>query len=164
MKMPIVSLNNMAMNESVAATCCFAATDINGHAYETVLSGGYLSDQIGNDITYKVGESWLTIRGDYAAAHAGYDLIYTYDDDDRWLMGINHSTGFVELGDLDAVADGNLALYQNNLTNCDHLGSYCSYVDSIDASITKVHVGSTVQHSAGGTKWASTHTAVRFNS
>jgi phosphate:Na+ symporter len=61
----------MAMNESVAATCCFSATNINGNNYETVLHGGYLTDKIGNQITYGVDSSWTTIRGDYAAALAG---------------------------------------------------------------------------------------------
>ena len=163
MKMPIVSLNNMAMNESVAATCCFAATNINGHSYETVLSGGYLTDKIGNKITYGVDNSWLGLRGDYAAAVAGYELVQEMNAAGQWVLGIQHSTGFIPLSKLDWAANGNYALYELNLTNCDHKGEYCAYVADIATTFTKMHIGSTVEHAAAE-KWAADHPAIRFNS
>ena len=164
MKMPIVSLNNMAMNESVAATCCFAATNINGHSYETVLSGGYLTDKIGNKITYGVDSSWLNFRGDYAIADE-YPVTQMWINSTLgWQYGVQKEDGsFILLANLEKVPAGNMALYEPNLTNCDHKGEYCSYVRSIETTFTKMHIGSTVEHAAAE-KWAADHAAIRFNS
>ena len=165
MKMPIVSLNNMAMNESVAATCCFAAVNVNGHNYETVLSGGYLTDKISGKPVYKttVNKSWLTIPGDYMAGTAGWTLTQELVNG-AWTLGAKDPDGkFYKLADCTPVAEGNYALYQPNLTNCDHNGDYCAYVANVDTIIVKTHVGSTVEHSASK-NWAADHAAIRFNS
>ena len=162
MKMPIVSLNNMAMNESVAATCCFSATNINGHAYETVLNGGYVTDKIGNKITYSVDKSWLTIPGDYQEAVDGLKLTQGYING-AWVLGAAGDGTFTKLADCTWVAAGNQAFYEENLTNCDHAGEYCHYISTIEPTFTKVHVGATVEHAAAK-DWAGTHAAIRFNS
>jgi hypothetical protein len=44
MLMPIVSMNKMAMNESVAATCCYKLVLAGSSNFTEVLHGGYVGD------------------------------------------------------------------------------------------------------------------------
>ena len=158
MKMPIVSLNAMAMNESVAATCCFKHEHINGHNYETVLSGGTIQMAIRESVKYVNGfdKSWLAIaKTDYAWATCDNELIYA----------INPKTGAWEYGIKDA--NGNFAPYTDSPVTqlyCDHTGEECHYIDDYAHEAYYAHVGSTVEHTAGTKNWAGAHQAVRFNS
>ncbi len=189
MKMPVVSLNQMAMNESVAATCCFKVDTINGSVYETVLSGGAINVVTENVIKYKdavctLPGCWLSIKGDFTPALNGDHLAIKKD-----LFGNSvycsvdaggAVTGILLAGDLtsagyagDTVSiqwtlDGGVQTY-NLITDhshryCDHQGLYCDYVEDITQQFVRKHVGSTVEHTAGGKNWAGAHTAMRFNS
>lgn len=158
MQNPVVSLNEMAMNESVAATCCFVAANINGHDYETVLNGGYLTDRVTNEIVYGVDTSWVAVLGDYSAASATNPLYSKYVNGE-WLLGAMVGEEFVTLDKLAVVSTTN-----PDLTYCDHKGDYCHYVTAIDPVFSRVHVGSTVEHTSGGKKWSEVHNAIRFSS
>jgi len=167
MKMPIVSLNNMAMNESVAATCCYAAVNVNGYNYENVLSGGTITTAVTNAVTYGVDKSWSYVRGDYAEATNG-PLVEYLGDLGYWTV-VNKKDTFVKLATLTPIGHGTYVDgtgFIADLRVCDHKGSYCTYVQnggSISPVFTKVHTGATVEHSASK-NWAADHAAIRFNS
>ena len=153
MNMPIVNVNQMSMNESVAATCCYQAVQVNGQHYENVLHGGHLTTKVGNELNYAVDKSWVAFVNDYEEALSGHQLVKAYDaNNDVWNYGYYNGTLFVKLSDLTAYLSG-----------CDHQGDYCNYIDYIGTTFEKVHAGATVEHAAAK-DWAATHTAVRFNS
>ena len=163
MKMPIVSLTAMAMNESVAATCCYKATNINGNNYETVLSGGSVIVDVQNKYTYGCKAGWTTVAGDYEEAtiaplvtNAAGELGYYVDDKFTKLSSLT------AIGSTASIYDGGFAA---DLTKCDHKGAYCTYVQNgtLEPIFVKTHVGATVEHAASK-NWAAAHTAVRFNS
>jgi len=152
MKMPIVSLNNMAMNESVAATCCYSHAHINGHSYETVLNGGTIERRIVEDVDYiePFDKAWLTIPGDYQYGVDGYTLTQKY----------NETKGVWEY----VIFNGDPYNTSTLIKYCDHKGEYCNYINNYVHTPIEAHVGSTVAHTAGGKNWAADHTAIRFNS
>jgi len=159
MKMPIVSLNNMAMNESVAATCCFKADKLNGYDYETVLYGGIVVNKPSTSMVYgNISDNgWLALDGDYAPAVGKCELIYQYiDTAAAWKYGYYHANK--DENGFTALTPSMLLL-----ANCDHKGSYCNYVSECKTDIVRVHTGSTVEHAASK-NWAADHPAIRFNS
>ena len=152
MKMPIVSLNAMAMNESVAATCCYKQEQINGYFYETVLSGGSMTYVIDTNKNLKVDSTWLSLPGDYDEAFTAGTKIVTVAGVDYCLDG----------SDLKKISELTVRDYWKY---CDHTKSDCTYwFQASTPTATYSHVGSTVEHTAGGKTWAEPHQAVRFNS
>ena len=189
MNKPIVSVNNMSMNESVAATCCFRIDNVNGSVYETVLSGGSIELITKNVMQYKEGfcdksNCWLSIPGDFLPALNGDHLaikkdifgnkVYCAVDAGGAILGVLQTsdlTSSAYVGDLVLVTwnetDGQQTynlITDHSHRYCDHQGTYCDYVDGVTQQITRNHVGATVEHIAGGNNWAAAHTAMRFNS
>ena len=153
MKMPIVSLNNMAMNESVAATCCYRTDNINGAVVRCVLNGGWLDSKPSNNITYKVHKSWIGLQGDYQMA---------IDNPNRELVKQGDKWGYVNVQ-----TGAFVALTANNDISgwelCDHSVSSCQYFNAYEYSESVSHVDSTVAHVAAK-DWTVAHPAIRFNS
>lgn len=181
---PVVSVNNMSMNESVAATCCFRRDVMNGNVYETVLSGGSLHDTIQNDFVYNEGltdKGWLKIQGDFQAALEGNTLRKVTDIFGNTFYGYSYvnsgtdvnvfvvvSQNLISGGDIAVItlADGTTYNYHMGLSQryCDHTTTACQYIDDVTQSIVRKHENATVEHAAGGANWAQPHNAIRFNS
>ena len=160
MKMPIVSLNNMAMNESVAATCCYSHNHINGHYFDSVLNGGALEIRIAETPIYKdqLMRSWLSVTtGDYVEATQGLELTSEFNTvTGAWEYGTYVEGTWTPLAKCTKVDNFNLGY-------CDHKGEYCSYIKDYKHEQYTAHVGATVAHSASK-NWAADHAAIRFNS
>jgi len=163
MKMPIVSLNNMAMNESVAATCCYSHNHINGHYFDSVLNGGALETRIIETPVYvnSAVQSWLNVtEGDFKWAVEGFVLEQKFNNvTNSWETGLVDSEGkWIVFNAATWPRVGT-----NGLAHCDHKGEYCSYISDYIHTPYTAHVGATVAHSASK-NWADDHAAIRFNS
>lgn len=166
MLMPIVSMNKMAMNESVATSCCYREEiTANSITLQYVLHGGQIQpaylDQSGfiNDAV----TSWTMLSYDILgwsslSTLADNKLKMTYNDDgDKiWRVGANDLT----LSEFKT---------QNNLYNgynCSHDDAGCAYWSYEIVQIPNAHVGSTSKHTVinGDYSWDKPHPSVQFSS
>ena len=158
MLMPIVSMNKMSMNESVAASCCWRYVLGVHEQYPEILHGG----KIGT--TYEVK---LTLKGDYVAKGVasgwlsqGYDvepslakkhISYNPDDkvwyrpDDDWIVNATNVAPFVVK------------------PSCPHNDGSCSYYQEVPVYQQDMHIGATSAHGTEK-KWDEPHKAVQYSS
>lgn len=166
MKMPIVSLNQMAMNESIAATCCFAIISGTYGHYEFVaggggvpephgfvkkiLHGGYLGEyqagptwRLKEDVVAYTNNGFLQIKNDY-----GTDAVAVYVDG-TWKLD----------GTFTPLTGG---------TGCTHIDkSKCMYYDRYTPEAEQdMHINATAAHSwtntGSTTGWDKPHKAAQF--
>ena len=158
MLMPIVSMNKMSMNESVAASCCWRYVLGVHEQYPEILHGG----KIGT--TYEVK---LTLKGDYAVSGVkngwlslDYDVIpgvaacaISYDPDAKVWRDANDV----------AIDKATLASYKQVVKSyCTHDDGSCSYYNEVPTYSQDMHIGATSAHVTDN--WAEPHKAVQYSS
>ena len=169
---PIVSMNQMAMNESIATTCCYVwnGTSLLGSA--SLPHGGQLV--AGSKTAYytwngakteakEINKSWLKFSGHVTPAYASY----TYNPSDsqganvafaKVMKGADVLDLYDEKGNLNtAIATGGF---------CTHNSSDCWYTKETSFDKTFTHTGATSAHYnlTGGNIWLADHTAVQYSS
>ena len=169
---PIVSMTQMAMNESIATTCCYVwnGTSLLGSA--SLPHGGQL--KAGSKTTWYVwnddktsatelNSSWLNWKkGHVKPAYAGHkystgvagdDIIYLHSINGNWDTLYN--------------PDGSLKTEFATAGFCDHKNpETCKYFSRTNFNGAFTHTGSTSAHYTwtGGNSWLADHTAVQFSS
>lgn len=188
MLMPIVSMNKMAMNESVATSCCYReVVDVTNIVWKT-LYGGYIGTAYVDN-----GWSWKDdlSQQDRAIANAGYDLRKSgaYVDASTaaggyalnliWAQPVVQTlpigTGTFETNASyqwcfevtggvyvpAALAASQLGL---SFASCGHDTTSCVYKTHSQSLASNQHIGATAKHDTGGDSWAKPHSAKQFNS
>ena len=168
---PIVSMNQMAMNESIATTCCYVwnGTSILGSA--SLPHGGQLKAnsnsasyvQIGNT-RYALNGTWWGYTGGHANTEwAAKNVITTSIDSvsgaHDWSVK-GEDGGFTTMEDLIAWGDVKKGY-------CDHKNpETCPYFKVTSFAGTFTHTGATSAHydMTSGNKWLADHTAVQYSS
>ena len=189
MLMPIVSMNKMAMNESIAVTCCYRQVPTPTAVYWEVLNGGwigsgYVRERIMRDAFVGMSDSWFDLgqdlvakageTKDVAAFVKSYSLVYGATNvtaaAQYWLRGpsvggmtfpgVNPANPFLSLKTaVETVTGGNVTVGGN----CDHDNGNCTYRTFVYPYKTNQHFESKAAH-ADIKKWADAHTAVQFSS
>ena len=153
---PIVSMNKMAMNESVATSCCFA---------EIVTSNNKIM--------------WDVLYGGYIGSNLVYDHAWDEDTSKSWkwlpydVKGITTQSLTMTVVDGKNVymVDGTMTLEQwighghgSKGKDCAHVDGYCDYITSDYKLVDDQHIDSTGAHFSGGDNWAKPHKATKHSS
>lgn len=168
---PIVSMNQMAMNESIATTCCYKWNGYSITGAATVLHGGSLDVKKTYGYYYPgtdapgakkliVSSGWLTVpcvptgKSNYKFVTSAENLPYKSDGD--WYYGYGENAVAITSN------KGNIVLDEDSWMFTDPTGYYTEYTVS-----TKIkHVGATSAHYewTSGNSWLSDHAAVQYTS
>ena len=172
---PIVSMNQMAMNESIATTCCYVwnGTSLLGSA--SLPHGGSLKAntkttsyvRLSDTTSAVLNSSWYGYTGGHVAKKSAAGRIITYSTDGKdgahnWNVKDNN-------GNFTTIAD----LIKNNEIKevaggfCDHVNNpTCPYYKETSFTGTFTHTGATSAHydMTSGNKWLADHTAVQYSS
>ena len=153
MLMPIVSMNKMSMNESVAASCCWRYVLGVHEQYPEILHGG----KIGT--TYEVK---LTLEEEYAGLKNGW-LSLDYDVAVNWAVETiyydpdNSLWRFAK--DKTVVQKESVSVVKSS---CPHNDGSCSYYQEVPVYQQDMHIGATSAHVTN--IWAEPHKAVQYSS
>ncbi|MDR0928126.1 MAG: hypothetical protein LBM74_00240 [Oscillospiraceae bacterium] len=157
MLMPIVSMNKMAMNESVAATCCYRFISENAVIYQEILHGGYIDPEV---VTAKfvhdplITDAWKAY-GKYPS-RADYADLSTFKPvflDGAWKLQEIATTKIFPLTEVGTWIDID---FSNPATSQ-------GYVWEVPDIIFRAHVGATTAHSTA-TDFAAPHASVQYGS
>ena len=167
---PIVSMNQMAMNESIATTCCYVwnGTSLLGSA--SLPHGGQLVAQSKStsyvqikDTRYPLNNTWWGYTGGHVVESTAASCVITNSTDatDGVLGFHDHtgSNGFTTMK--QAIADKRV-----KEGFCDHKNpETCPYF-KVSTFNGFNHVGATSAHYTytGGHSWLQDHTAVQYSS
>jgi len=156
---PIVSMNKMAMNESVATSCCFAeiVTSNNKVVYD-VLYGGYLGSDLRQEHVWNsaINKSWKLLPYDVVGLNGASTISVTTDSDGKNVYIVDNN---LKIGDWISATSG-----ASQGKNCPHEDGYCSYITSDYILVDDQHIDSTGAHFSGGDSWAKPHKAKKHNS
>ncbi len=174
MLMPIVSMNKMAMNESVAATCCYRQVASPTNVYWEVLNGGWIGSGY-VDVRARKSESlkawevfnfdlkgWLNTDGSINAAPAVSTVV---NPDGTTTYGVVWGGSVITL---DAFFTPSVS-GQSTFTRggyCDHKvtgTNVCAYYDQSPQYKSNYHFEAKSKH-AELSSWATPHAANPFNS
>ena len=190
-EMPVVVLNEMTMNESIASDCCYRVK-VDGYVTEKiVLNGG----SIANHTTYQLKpavESHFGTRANMPAYHykllvpkagtAGSGLVIGPDvNGGKTSSNVLGDIEYSEYNVLDftgsaggavsnillldgpsgGITDWANARLVQNGGACDHFGD-CAFTSKYE--IKNAHIGATMKHLFGGANWGSPHVAQQYNS
>ena len=168
---PIVSMNQMAMNESIATTCCYVwnGTSLLGSA--SLPHGGQLV--AGSKTTYytwnkdrtgaaAISGSWLNWKGGHVRpvfADWKYNAVDSQGNNVAYVSKDNVRTDLY----VNGVVNAEIAIDANY---CDHKGADCWYTKETSFNKSFTHVGSTSAHYTytGGHSWLADHPAAQFSS
>ena len=183
---PIVSMNQMAMNESIATTCCYVwnGTSILGSA--SLPHGGQLKANNKTNLYLALSEttsvplnsSWLNYHAGHVnnAEYAGYVInkglpgrigceLETPGHYDDWVVYQHNANGNWEpIHDKVTTA---LKCFITPIGYCAHNGdANCPYVKVTSFAKSFTHTGATSGHYTwtGGNSWLADHTAVQYSS
>ena len=184
---PIVSMNQMAMNESIATTCCYvwngtsllgsASLPHGGQLKANTKTGSYLA--LSDTSSAPLNSSWFNFHQGHVnnAEYAGYyiskglakrigepvvDPIVKYDD---WVV-YRHNVG----EEWEAIRDPATTLLKSFITPigyCAHNGdANCPYYKVTSFADSFTHTGATSGHYTwtSGNSWLADHKAVQFSS
>ena len=187
-EMPVVVLNEMTMNESIAADCCYSVK-VDGYVTtKTVLSGG----EIGTYTTYPLLTDVINHFGTRANLPNYHYKLLTYADslgDQTAILaggqidvdgGVLSSSawpsssvnilawtkdgakvdGYFDMTGAWAALGSNQRIIESG-GRCDHWGE-CAFTKKTEMG--NAHIGSQVRHLFGGIDWASPHVAAQYNS
>ena len=172
---PIVSMNQMAMNESIATTCCYVwnGTSILGSAslpHGGKLNAGsetpYYTWDEGHNNAVAIDSSWLKWTGGHVStAYASKKYLYNgVDSEGKNIVYIEgNPTSAAPLFDANGKLNTKIAV---NGTFCTHNSSDCWYTKETSFAKSFQHVGATSAHYTwtSGHEWLKDHTAVQFSS
>jgi hypothetical protein len=186
---PVVVLNEMLMNESIAAACCYSL--VNG--LKEVKSGGKIDEKF---ITYSIPSKLLSYFGNVppmVGTHeyvtiTGIDAnnkvrektfpvlrapssgnvvmwtgsaVVTLNSGEDWFdkAGTSDATCFATSSTVDSAHD----VWTDYASgHCDHGTKNCPYVEVADPIVA--HLGATAPHLFAGPDWNTVHTAVQYQS
>ena len=158
MLMPIVSMNKMSMNESVAASCCWRYVLGVHEQYPEILHGGKIGTTYevilqlkGDYVTNGVASGWLSQGYDVTPDLAWQSISYN-PDTKQWYRP----------GDNWIVNATNVAPYVVK-SSCPHDDGSCSYYKEVDNYQQNMHIGATSAH-ANKKNWAEPHKAEQYSS
>ena len=172
MMMPIVSMNKMAMNESVASTCCYREVATPTAVYWEALHGGWIGNGYVNGKSLKaeyvdMKASWRDYKGDFTGAGM-IALMNQYDLKFTSFLNPDGTSG----PSAWYVLDGTPTLLDVALTNtpgagvanvgCTHDVDTCKYYNFAPKYEENQHFDSTSAHDSGN--WKVPHTAKPFAS
>ena len=158
MLMPIVSMNKMSMNESVAASCCWRYVLGVHEQYPEILHGGKIGTTYevklqlkGDYIAKGVASGWLSQGYDVEPSLAKHSISYNPDDkvwyrpSDSWIVNATNVAPFVVK------------------SSCPHNDGSCSYYEEVPTYSQDMHIGATSAHGTEK-KWDEPHKAVQYSS
>ena len=157
MLMPIVSMNKMSMNESVAASCCWRYVLGVHEQYPEILHGGKIGTTYEVKLTLKnkyqkMNNGWLALPYDVDVDNASRAIYYDAKKDDWfWQEG-----GKVYLKD----DPEGLKIVKSP---CPHNDGSCSYYKEVPTYSQDMHIGATSAH-ANLKAWDEPHKAVQYSS
>ena len=154
MLMPIVSMNKMSMNESVAASCCWRYVLGVHEQYPEILHGGKIGTTYEVKLTLKnkykdLKNGWLSLDYDVAANWA-IEPIYYDPDNNLWKFSSNDTV----------VQKENVSVVKSP---CPHNDGSCSYYEEVPTYSQDMHIGATSAH-ANLKAWDEPHKAVQYSS
>ena len=158
MLMPIVSMNKMSMNESVAASCCWRYVLGVHEQYPEILHGGKIGttyevklEQKGDYEGVTISKGWLSLPYDVKYNVVSQSISYN-PDTGKWVRG----DGWI--------VDDNIAPYVvPNTQGCPHNDGSCSYYKEVPDYQQDMHIGATSAH-ANLKAWDEPHKAVQYSS
>ena len=154
MLMPIVSMNKMSMNESVAASCCWRYVLGVHEQYPEILHGGKIGTTYEVKLQLKeeyagLKNGWLSLDYDVAANWA-IEPIYYDPDNNLWKLSSNDTV----------VQKKNVSVVKSS---CPHNDGSCSYYNEVPTYSQDMHIGATSAHGTEK-KWDEPHKAVQYSS
>ena len=166
---PIVSMNQMAMNESIATTCCYVwnGTSLLGSA--SLPHGGQLVAksststyvQIG-DTRYPLNSTWYGYTGGHVANAGTAACVVTTNTEGK--LGYHDH----QLASNFYTMDDAINIYKTVTAGyCDHKNpATCPYFKETKFAGAFTHPGATSGHYTwtGGNSWLADHTAVQYSS
>ncbi len=158
MLMPIVSMNKMSMNESVAASCCWRYVLGVHEQYPEILHGGKIGTTYEVKLTLKnkykdLKSGWLAIPFDVTADCAMKPINYHPDEEGGVWM-----TERGTIVNATNVAEFVVAGTQG----CPHNDGSCSYYNEVPTYSQDMHIGATSAHVTDN--WDEPHKAVQYSS
>ena len=168
---PIVSMNQMAMNESIATTCCYVwnGTSLLGsaclpHGGSLVAKSSTTSYVQLGDTRVKLNGTWYGYTGGHVAkAGVAADVVTTST---AGVVGYHDNTNSSLFKSMtQAIADGDVIAAPNDF--CDHKNNpTCPYFKETKFAGAFTHTGATSGHYTwtGGNSWLADHTAVQYSS
>ena len=165
---PIVSMNQMAMNESIATTCCYVwnGTSLLGSA--SLPHGGQLKADTKTDSFVQIGMTSYPLNNTWWGYTKGHvmngDLakcVVTTDKDGN--TGVHNHTDGNNFVPMTAFADADV----KKVGYCDHKNpDTCPYFKVTSFAKSFTHTGATSGHYTwtGGNSWLADHTAVQYSS
>ena len=178
MLMPIVSMNKMAMNESVATTCCYRQVATPTATYWEVLNGGwigsgYVESWAENTKYAGMNASWRNSKYDVNLASTAdltsYRVAYLTADDATG-AATNNSKGWYVYSVANpaegAVTLNEWLLNRGNLITskiCEHNNTDCIYGKATIELKTNQHFESKSAHDTTS-NWKNPHAAKQFSS
>ena len=169
---PIVSMNQMAMNESIATTCCYVwnGTSLLGSASlphgGQLVAGSKTTSYVQIDNTrYALNGTWWGYTGGHANTEWAAKNVITSSTDGKggthdWTVKPNNDGTFTTMEQLIAWGDVKEGY-------CDHKNpETCPYFKVTNFNGSFTHTGATSGHYTytGGNSWLADHDAVQFSS
>ena len=155
---PVVNMNKMAMNESVATSCCYReVVDVTNIVWKT-LYGGYIGTAYKDSLT-QTAAAKSSKKAQFALKYTKYDFVGTAEPTNVIWDAIKGEWMFDTLP-VDQWA------YQWGVTKttCNHDTDRCEYLD-YDTTIANIqHIGATAKHDTAGDSWAKPHEAKQWSS
>lgn len=161
---PIVKLNKMAMNESIATTCCYAWNGMSLLGSAQILHGGRLDAEVfykyfypETNFTVEVKDAWLNVGvlPSYQFRDKVTDVVdLPYRSGGEWYVGREPLTQF---GGLELVPEAKEAWVLANPVN---------YFKKVESHTDIKHVGATEPHNKwnANATWLADHLAVQYSS
>lgn len=170
---PIVSMNEMAMNESIATTCCYIWNGVSVAGTATLPHGGKLI-QTRAASTYflpfsdvQVSDGWLSVG--ITVKDPNLVNAHAYQSGGEWYVdsgALNPSVPVTMNGGwtLNTVENG--GLYTNDLKDRIAIGNGKGYYVEKKGAASMTHIGATSAHNryTAGNNWLADHIAYQYSS
>ena len=158
MLMPIVSMNKMSMNESVAASCCWRYVLGVHEQYPEILHGGKIGTTYEVKLTLAeeyagLKSGWLALPYDVDVVAAGREIYYNPEKNDWFWKNGNEDRYVKEILSPDRIVK----------SSCPHNDGSCSYYEEVPTYSQDMHIGATSAH-ANKKNWAEPHKAEQYSS
>ena len=137
---PVVNMNKMAMNESIATTCCFVWNGTSYAGSATMPHGGTLVAKYNTTYYLKganrgmeVSKGWVNWKGGHINS-ADANTVFPYESAGKWYVSGQ------ELSESNAAS-----FYYIDFGWCDHNNPGCAY-EKVSTLASMTHVGATSAH------------------
>jgi len=150
----------MAMNESVASTCCYRVLARSGDLlFKEVLSGGYIGSatfvEQEESAEYPLNAAWMSLVGDYPAKYTGLEL--------RVVNGVPTAVEIAE-GKEVLTPLTSINTFLSGGSACGHDTNACAYYAFRIVALDEAHIDATLPHTGVGARFDRPHAAMQFTS